>query len=66
MMNSHPSNSPWEIPPWKIATQKILTWNIPTHFINRLSSLNPSFRQIFTNVKNSALLKFRITKQSLK
>ena len=29
--------------PGKISTQKILTWNIPTHFINCLSSLNTSF-----------------------
>ena len=28
--------------PQKTATEKILTWNIPTHFINCLSSLNTS------------------------
>ena len=60
-----------EIPPhettsWKIATRKILTWNIPTNFINCLSSFNPSFGQTFTNVKTSALLKHIITKQSFK
>ena len=38
--NSHPSNSPLENCPWKIPTQKTPTWNIFTHFINCLSSLN--------------------------
>ena len=31
---------PWWILPWKIPTQKTPTWNIFTHFINCLSSLN--------------------------
>ena len=64
--NSRPLNTPLENPTQKIASQKILTWNIPTHFINCISSLNPSFWQMFTNVKTSALLKHRITKQSFK
>ena len=55
-----------QTPPWKVATRKILTWNIPTHFINCLSSLNPSFGQTYTNVKTSAFLKHVITKQSFK
>ena len=55
--NSHPLNSPWKIPPLKSATQKILIWNITTHFIDCLPSLNTSFWQMFTNVKTSALLK---------
>ena len=41
--NYHPSNYPWKIPPpppKKITIQKISTWNIPTNFINCLSSLN--------------------------
>ena len=46
--------------PRKIATQKILTWNIPTHFINCLPSLNPSFGQMFTTVKTLALLKDKL------
>ena len=46
--NSHPSKfTPTKQPPGtsprQIATQKILTWNIPNHFINCLSSLNISF-----------------------
>ena len=40
--NSQPSNSPLENSPRKIPTQKILIWNIPTHIINCLSSLNTS------------------------
>ena len=64
--NSHPSKSTLETFPHKIAAKKILTWNIPTHFIICLSSLNTSFWQIFTNVKTSALWKHRITKQSFK
>ena len=55
-----------ENPPGEIANQKILAWNIPTRFINCLSSLNTSFWQIFTNAKASALLKQRITKQPVK
>ena len=55
--NSHPLNSPWKIPPLKCATQKILIWNITTHFINCLPSINASFWHMFTNVKTSALLK---------
>ena len=35
--NSHPSNSPLENFP---SPRKIPTWNIPTHFINCLSSFN--------------------------
>ena len=61
-----PSLPPLPPPPRKIASQKILTWNIPTHFINCLSSLNTSFRKIFINVKTSALLRHIITKQSFK
>ena len=40
------------LPHRKIATQKILTWNIPIHFINCLSSLNTLFwLQHFQNIK---------------
>ena len=33
---------PIKLPPRKITSHKILTWNIPTHLINCLSSLNTS------------------------
>ena len=51
--NSHSSNSPLETnhSPRKIATQKILAWNIPTHFVNCLSTIS------FYKRKDLALLK---------
>ena len=49
-------------PTRKITIQKILTWIIPTHFINCLSSLNPSFWLMFTNVKTSAIMKKKFRK----
>ena len=63
--NSHPLNSPWKIPPLKSATQKILFWNIATHFIDCLPSLNTSFWHMFTNVKTSLLKQVTILQYSL-
>ena len=55
-----PIKLPLENSPRKVTTQEILTWIIPTHLINCLSSLSTLFWQIFTNVKTSALLKHRL------